>query len=236
MRPGDILSLEPGGSYTFGAGVTGFSNIPSGFPLCWTTVKGNGATITGGANQLSIASKKYIRFQDVELIDATSRSIMVDTNSRFLHFENIYADSNVGVSFFDVFRFNASRNITVKNCEAGPSSGWGEHDGFECTNQCGDISFINCHAEGVIHGYETWSDGGALTWVNYRISIVNCSAEDCEVGYSAEGGPAGLSQVDMIVTDSTSVGMDEYDFQGIDGSTIYRKNSPGTTNGSVVTL
>lgn len=235
MKPGDILSLAPGGSYTFAGGVAGFANLPNGFRKHPTTVRGNGATITGGAQSLTLSAKFNILFEDLFLIDATDRPV-VNTNCRFITYNRVYADSNVNFTLWDVFRFIQSRNITCNDCEAGPTTGWGEHDGFECTDQCGDMTFNRCKASGVIHGFETWSDPGPLTWVNYRILINDCIADNCRVGYSAEGGDRNLQQVDMIVTNSISTNMINFDFQGVQGSTIYRKNSVGTTNGSVVDL
>lgn len=236
MRAGDTLSLAPGGSYTLAAGVGGFTGLPSGFWGHKTKVLGNGATITGGKIGISLIGKKHIHIENLNLIDATERCVLF-SNCRWFTLDNVYADSNAGVALLDVFRFtDGCRDGTVTNCEAGPSTGWGEHDGFECTDTSGDITFTNCTAHGVIHGFEVWS-GAAPTWKNFRVTWLNCNSYDNEVGYSCEGGTQSLAHVDIVADGCTAATNSSYDYQGIDGATLYIENDTGgTTNGSVTIL
>lgn len=233
MRAGDTLSLAPGGSYTLAAGASGFTGLPSGFWGHKTTVQGNGATITGGKIGLSLTGKKHIHVENLNLIDATERSVIM-TNCRWFTLDNIYADSTAGVGLLDVFRFtDGCREGAITNCEAGPSTGWGDHDGFECTDTCGDITFTNCEAHGVIHGFEVWS-GAAPAWKNFRITWRNCHSYDNEVGYSCEGGTQSLAHVEIVADNCTAATNSEYDYQGSYGATLYIENDTGgTTNGSV---
>jgi hypothetical protein len=232
MNSGDTLSLAAGGSYTFAGGVNGFTGLPSGYWGQRTTVEGNGATITGGAISLSLTGKRHFNIRNLNLIDATSRCVAA-TNCRWFSFENVVAASDVGVALLDVFRFVASRNGVVTNCTAGTSTGWGEHDGFECTDHCGDMTFSGCEAYGVIHGFEVWT-GDAPNGRTYRITWRNCSSHNNAVGYSSEGGTQSVAHVEIVADGCTAATNSEFDYQGIDGATLYIEHGTGgTTNGSV---
>lgn len=234
MQSGDILSLAENGNYTLAGGASGFTGLPNGFVNYPTTVRGNGATVTGGEQSLYLFNKEHIQIEDLRLIDAVSRPVLVH-NCRWITMRNMYADSNVGATMWDVYRFISTRDLLVDSCEAGPSTGWGEHDGFECTDQCGDCEFANCVAHGVIHGFEVWTGATAATWANYRITWRNCNSYDNAVGYSSEGGDKSVAQIDIRVINSQTSSNSEYDYQGVQGATLYVIDSTaGTTNGSVV--
>ena len=234
MRAGDTLSLATNGNYTLAGGVTGFSALPSGFWGKKTTVLGNGATVIGGLISMGFTGKKHIQVDNIRLIDATSRGLFVAA-SRWLTFTRIYGSSNVNSTFLDVFRFENSRDITMTDCEAAPSTGWAEIDGFECTDQSGNITFTNCIAHGVVHGFEAWSNTLASNvWKNYYVTWLNCQSYDNLVGYSSEGGPQALAQIEIVANGCTASSNSEFDYQGIDGSTLYLENNTGgTTNGNV---
>lgn len=236
MRAGDTLNLATNGNYTFGGAVDGFTALPSGFWDHKTTVLGNGATITGGSIAIRLADKRHIHIENLRLIDAVARSIYV-TNSRWMTFDNIYASSNVNSTFLDVFRFVSSRDIAVTDCEAAPSTGWAEFDGLECSDQCGDIIFRNCVAHGVVHGFEVWSSTlAANVWKNYNITFLNCSSYDNLVGYSSEGGPQALAHIEIVANGCTASNNSQFDYQGIDGSTLYLENNTGGTVNGLVTI
>lgn len=235
MLPGDTLSLAHNGSYTLAGGASGFTGLPSGVWGYPTRVEGNGATITGGNVSLTFAGKRHIVVSDLVLTNAVLRAVFLDS-SRWITLRNITASSNVGASFLDVFRFTKCRDVAVINCVAGPSTGWGEHDGFEFTDQCRDCVCRGCTAHGVIHGFEVWTGTAATgNWKNANITWESCNSYDNAVGYSAEGGPQNLAHVETVARNCTASSNSEYDYQGVDGATLYiEQGTGGTTNGSVV--
>lgn len=233
LKAGDVLSLAPGGTYNIGAGLTGISDLPSGHPLTYTEIRGNGATIINGASNVNLQYKWFFRFINCRFRDATVTNFLL-TSCRNFDIVDCYADTNVGVAALDVYKFDKCTNFIVRNCEAAPSTGVATLDGFELYGECGNGTFYNCVSHGINSGYEIWT-GAVPNWINYNIEYINCNAHDCLVGFSTQGGVQNLNHENIIVRNAIVAG-NAVDYEGINGATLYKQNSPGTINGSVIDI
>jgi hypothetical protein len=108
-------------------------------------------------------------------------------------------------------------------------------DGFEVYGDSLDITFSDCEASGVVNGFEVWT-GAIPAGANKDITFLRCDSHDNTVGFSCEGGTQDpFVQINVVCQDCTAAD-NTYDYEGVEGSTLYRSNSPGTTNGTVVDL
>lgn len=234
MRRGDILSLAPNGTYNIAGGATGISTFPNGISDSFRTeIRGNGATIVGGSLGMRVTDREYFKISDLNFLDQTSYCHQT-IDCRNFEFDNCTFRSTASASFADSTHFERCVNFIVRNCVAGPSTGVGSCDGFECYGECLNGQFINCEANDVVNGFEVWT-GVFPSWVNVNISFLNCDAHDCRgVGYSVEGGVQALAHVNIVADGCIASNNALFDYEGIDGSTLIIRNyTGGTTNGSV---
>lgn len=234
MRRGDILSLATNGTYTLAPGATGISTFPNGISDSFRTeIRGNGATIVGGAYGMLVSGREYFKISDLNFLDQTA--YCHQTNScRNFEFDNCTFRSTASAGFADTTHFEKCVNFVVRNCVAGPSTGISSCDGFECYGECLNGRFINCEANDVVNGFEVWT-ATFPAWINVDISFENCDAHDCRgVGYSVEGGDQALPHLNIIADGCTASNNTLFDYEGIEGATlIIRNHTGGTTNGSV---
>lgn len=245
MRGGDILELEAGGTYTFGAGTRGIADLPSGFAVRYTRVIGNGATVTGGEYNIYIAGKSYLSFENINCSGGQFWNAFT-TNSNHIKFTDCDFYNPATGSSFDCWRADNANFVDVLRCTAHSTTDFDAtraHDGFELWGPCADITFTDCTAYNIKngateqegHGFEVYGQlAGELC---QRITMTNCEAYNCQVGFSCEGGPLSLAHVDVTCDGCSSHDNAFYDYQGIQGSTLYIENhTGGTTNGSVTIL
>jgi hypothetical protein len=238
VPPGGTLSLASNGNYTLGAGVDGFTTLASGYPNLPTKILGNGATITGGRDGLSFIGKSDIKIYDLHFVNQTRYSISYEYCRSIDQYNCIYK-STVGTSMIDMLKLKWSQNLYFNGCGVLTSTGDSTCDGFEFW-ACQDCECESCYVNGITggaspdhHGFEVYSDTNDPKCEN--VVWTNCIATGMDVGYSVEGGPSSLAQVNCGCNGS-HVGTNTIDAQGIQGATLYIDNDEGgwTTNGSVV--
>lgn len=240
MRRGDIINLAANGTYTLAAGMqTTFANFKSGFSDAYRSeIRGNGATIVGGNMGMLLQNLRYFKISNLNFLNQTLYCYQINF-CRDFELDNVDASApnNGKLDMYDITHFDWCQDGVIKNCVAGPgpSQLW-SCDGFEVYGSSRNIRFEDCISIGVVHGYETWA-GGADTYsgMNKDVLWLRCHAENCIVGFSSEGGTQSLAHENMLAEDCTVSG-NTTDYQGVEGATLYRRNSPGTTSGSVVDL
>lgn len=235
MNGGDILSFAAGGTYNMAAGVTAIQNFPNGHFITWTEIRGNGATIIGGAEGILNSWGRYWAMYQLNFLNQTVHCHNLIGCRDFIHEDCTFASTGQGAGFFDSTHFDKCVNFVVRRSKAGPSNGSVSCDGFEMYGECRNGLLEDCEAEGVVHGFEVWSPGSP-GWTNKDITLRRCYAHGCQVGFSSEGGVQALAQENVVCEGCVAENNSVADYQGVDGSTIYRRSSPGTTFGSVVDL
>jgi hypothetical protein len=240
VSPGDILSLAAGGTYAGLALSTDMDRLPSGSASRATKIQGNGATITGGAYGLVLGNKSYVDIENLTFSEQTTQSINI-TGCSYINHANVHSYSSANPDGFnDTNKVRSSSHIAYTDCGAGPVDGVATADGFELWGPCDDVLYTNCVAHGFNngqttndgHGFETYGQAANQACTNVR--YVDCEAYGCRVGFSAEGGPGVPAVHDVLATNCNTHDNIEYDYQGINGATLNKTNSPGTTFGSVV--
>lgn len=238
VSPGDILSLAAGGSYTLGAAENGFSTLQSGTAARHTIVRGNGATITGGASGINLNAKAYIDFENLNLREQTDSCVIYD-GCDFITHSNCTYGSNANAAMVDILKIFRSDDLTFSDCGVTASSGGNTLDGFEFWGPCNRIRVTRCTVAGLSgggtpdhHGFEVYA-GDADDFCD-DIIFEACSAANCEVGYSCEGGPNAIAHTNIKATNSTATGCD-FDAQGIQGSTLYVTAGTLTNRNGTVT-
>lgn len=226
LRGGDILSLYPGGTYT-----TPLTSLPSGYPGYYTTVQGNGATISGASGVL-IGATNYIEINGLNILNSANTNMLL---TRCRHFRIIDCYAATAMAALDNFKFDSCHDGYIYNCEAGPSTLIPDSvDGFELYGSCSDITFDTCSAHGCANGFEAWI-APRPAWTNIRCLVINCNSYNHRgYGYSDEGGAQELDS-DFIVRNCTASNNAGADAQGKEGATLHLQNCPGfTTSGSVI--
>lgn len=237
ITPGQTLRLASGGSYTLGAGVNGFSTLPTGTVAEPITVDGNGATITGGASGVNLGSgKQYITFANLNLRDQTSVCVQTSGASH-ITFQDCTFKSTVNPGgFIDVVKVRNSSYIDFTRCHIYESLGVATCDGFEFWN--GDnCTCTDCTATGLKngadaldngHGFEAYGEGAGDTCTN--VQFIRCAADDCRVGFSVEDPSTGAAHT-VTLTDCTSSNMTQYDYYCEGDGTMTIVNCDGGTKG-----
>lgn len=247
MRRGDILNLATNGTYTLTGSNNGIALLPNGFIDHRTEVRGNGSTIVNGNDGIVLNNTENFKISNLNFLNQSDRSHNF-ISCRNFDMTGCTFQSNGHAAFFDCTHFDHCKNFTVTDCKCLPSSGASSTDGFELYGECENGIFTNCEASGCQHGFEVWT-GNAPVWINNNIQFINCNSHDNGGGgFSSEGGVVaqgqqGLSQQNIICINCQASNNDgsggespHADYRGVDGSTLYRKNSPGTTTGSVIDL
>jgi hypothetical protein len=234
MNGGDILSFAAGGTYNIAAGATAIQNFPNGHFITWTEIRGNGATIVGGAEGIISNWGRFWAMYQLNFLNQTVHSHNLIGCRDFIH-EDCTFRSTGSAGYFDSTHFDKCVNFLVRRSKAGPSTGSSSCDGFEMYGECRNGLLEDCEAEGVVHGFEVWSPGSP-GWTNKDITLRRCYAHGCQVGFSAEGGVQALAQENVVCESCVAENNSVADYQGVDGSTIYRRSSPGTTIGNVIDI
>lgn len=236
MNSGDSLELALNGSYTFSGGVKGFVNIPSGYPTQRTKINGNNATITGGQNGVYLLGKQYIDFENVNFADQTQYCVTYDNCDHVTQAGCTY-QSTLGNDFVDALKIFRSDDLEFTNCEILPTTGLDTCDGFEFWGPCNRVILRNCIAHDITgtvtspdhHGFEVY--GNTAGEECESIQFINCTAYNCDVGFSVEGGSVGnISHTNIFVDGCSSYDNNHYGYQGVQGSTLYRRNASSGTN------
>ena len=233
LKNGDILSLAAGGNYT-----TALTGLPNGYPDQYTTIEGNGATITGLATAIDTTAGglHYVQFNDINLRHQTNLCIYIRANSTYLNFSNIDILVDNATATLDATRLQDASNITFDNCTVHDCDvNHDSFDGFEIFDNCQDITFQDCTVDTLVgggtpahHGFEVYAPLGGTASAN--ILFDNCSATGCDVGFSAEGGPDSLAHVEVVADGCSGYSNNDYGYQGVNGSTLYRENVADGTN------
>lgn len=240
MNGGDILSLAAGGTYNISAGATAIGALPNGHSLMWTEIRGNGATIIGGAEGLYNIWGRFWSMYDLNFLNQTVHCHNLIGCRDFIHDNCTFASTGQGSGFFDSTHFDKCENFVVRNSKAGPSNGSTSCDGFEMYGDCRNGLFEDCEAEGVVHGFEIWS-GSAPNWENKNIILRRCYAHACTGGFSVEGGVQGFTHLEIFCYDCAvdNNGIDG-DYHASENGILRRSNSPGvvveTNGGQVIDL
>lgn len=230
MRSGDILDLEADGSYTNADGGAGLQGIPAGHPMRWTTVRGNGATISGGLYAIAPGNKSFLSFDSLNGGAAGLWSLFC-TNASYFRFTDCNFHNPASGTAYDTCRFDNCYNFTLTRCAASSTidfDGPRAHDGFELWGPCANFVFIDCVAHDIKNG-ETQNEGhgfeiyaGDANDLVQNVRFINCEAYNCKVGFSVEGEPGSVTH-DSIVCDGCSSHDNEfYGYQGIDGGVLHR--------------
>lgn len=224
MNKGDTLELAPQGTYTIAENGNGLEGLPSGRSFAHTIVNGNGATITGGANTLYLLSKSYVNINDCNFTGGTNFIGRV-INSDHITLNNCNFVSAAVPTFYDCLRIANSNDIALIDCEAS-AGGRDTSDGFELWGPCNQITFTRCRAYEMTggetadrHGFEVYA--GDADGACNDVLFDRCSADNCAVGFSCEGGPASVSHINVRAINCIATNSRDYDAQGISGSTLY---------------
>lgn len=242
MQSGDTLSLATNGNYTLGAGTDGFTTLPSGRPGSPTVLLGNGATITGGRDGLSLYGKSDISISNLNFVNQTRYCITYDRCYDISQSGCTYK-STLGTDFLDVLKIYRSDDLTFTNCTVLATTGANTCDGFEFWGPCNHVAVTNCIVDQIAggvspdhHAFEVYGESAAE--ICNDIVFTNCHAESVDVGFSSEGGPSSNAiHTNVKAITCTTTGMDNYDAQGIQGATLYVTAGTLTSrNGSVTEL
>lgn len=250
LSPGDILSLAPSGTYNIAGGATAFNGaaVPSGTAARHTIIRGNGATISGGAQGIIATGQEYVDYYDLSFTGQSGVPIAAGNASTpvsNLGFYNVSATVTLtGSPAIDTWKMVNLHDSVFVGCHSqGGDSAYLTVDGFEFWGPCTNITLTNCTADGYNngpgdddgHGFEVYGESAAQ--ICDGIHFVNCTATNCRAGFSCEGGPSSNAlHTDILCDGCSGSGNIVADYRGAEGATLYRTNSPGTTSGSVVDL
>ena len=228
MNGGDILSLAENGTYNIAPGGTAVQGLPDGFFDCKTEIRGNGATIIGGAEGLLFNHQENFAVYNLNMLNQTVHCHNVVSCRNFIFDNCTFASTGQGAGFFDSTHTDKCVDFVYRNCKAGPSNGSASCDGFELYGDCRNGLFEDCEADTVVHGFEVWA-GASPNWENKNIVFRRCYAHNCVGGFSIEGGAQTLTHEDIYCYDCTVAnnGADG-DYHASEGGILYKSNSPGT--------
>lgn len=240
VSSGDTLKFAASGTYAGFVSSTAMDGIVSGTSAKHTKIDGNGASIVGGAYGLVFNSKSFIDVLNLNLIDNTTNHIAVAISDD-ISFTNVSVSSGTGV-LLDAWKIKDADRITINGGAStllAPSATL-TCDGVEFWGPCNDCTVTNHTATGYDngsgdddgHGFEVYGESPAEICDN--INFVSCVAIDCQAGFSCEGGPSSNAvHTNVLCTSCSGSGNDLADFRGVEGATLYRTLSPGTTDGTV---
>lgn len=243
MQSGDALELAAGGTYTVPIGTNGFDTLAAGTSWRHTTVNGNGATVTQAGSGIPLrlgSSKKFIDFNDVNLraTSAAASYVCFLPGATDLIFSDCSFAADGGV-FYDVWRTEHGQRITLNRCTVSCTGGRDNSDGFEMWGACKDIVFNECEVMGLSggstqsqHGFEVYA--AQVGEIANNVQFNGCTARNCDVGFSNEGGNNGQANLSVICDGCTSYDNTLFDYQGVQGSTLIIRNNNLGINGSAV--